>query len=92
MTDRNRPFQPDWVSPPGETIADILEERGWSEAELARQLGYSPRFVSKLIKAKVPITEEIAIRLEQVLGSTARFWLASEAHYRAECVRLDITS
>jgi HTH-type transcriptional regulator/antitoxin HigA len=91
-TEQDRPFLPDWVSPPGDTIADLLEERGWSQAELARQLDYSPEYVSKLIKAKVPVTEETALRLERVLGSTARFWLALEAQYRADCARLGIPS
>jgi HTH-type transcriptional regulator/antitoxin HigA len=92
MTDRDRPFEPDWVSPPGNSIADILEERGWTQADLARELGYTPKYVRQLINAKVPVTEETALRLERVLGSTARFWLALEAHYRAECIRLGIPS
>ena len=36
MADTNTPFLPDWVSPPGETISDIAEERGWSQGELAQ--------------------------------------------------------
>ena len=38
MTDLDAPFAPDWVSPPGDTIADVLEERGWTQAEFARRL------------------------------------------------------
>jgi hypothetical protein len=30
MTDLNAPFAPDWVSPPGDTVSDIAEERGWT--------------------------------------------------------------
>lgn len=30
MTEQEMPFEPDWLSPPGDTIADVLEERGWS--------------------------------------------------------------
>ena len=30
------PFSPDWVSPPGATIATILEELGATPSELAR--------------------------------------------------------
>ena len=28
MTGQNAPFAPDWASPPGDTIADLIEERG----------------------------------------------------------------
>ena len=82
MTDLDAPFAPDWVSPPGDTIADVLEERGWTQAELARRLGYTEKHVSQLINGKAAITEDTASRLERVLGSTAGFWLRKEATYR----------
>ena len=28
-------FAPDWIVTPGDTIADMLEVRGWTQAELA---------------------------------------------------------
>lgn len=40
------------------------------------------------IKGKVPLTEDAAIRLERVVGSTVGFWLAREAKYREYCARL----
>lgn len=89
MTDLAAPFAPDWVSPPGESILDIIEERGWTQAELSQRLGFSPKHVNQLIKGKVPLTEEAAIRLERVLGSTVGFWLAREARYRERCARLE---
>lgn len=80
--DLQTPFAPDWVSPPGDTIADVLEERGWTQAELARRLGYTEKHVSQLINGKAAITEDTASRLERALGSTAGFWLRKEAAYR----------
>ncbi len=82
---------PDWVSPPGDTIQDIIEEKGWTQASLAERLGYSEKHVNQLIKGKVPLTEDAAIRLERVLGSTVRFWLAREAEYRESSARLEAT-
>jgi HTH-type transcriptional regulator/antitoxin HigA len=37
-----------------------------------------------LINGKAPITEEIAFKLENVLGSSASFWLNRESQYRAK--------
>lgn len=82
-------FAPDWVSPPGDTILDLMEERGWSQAELAGRLGYSEKHVSLLINGKVPLTEEAAIRLKSVLGSSVGFWLRREALYRERQAELD---
>lgn len=81
------PFAPDWVSPPGDTIADVLEDRGWTQAELARRLGYTEKHVSQLINGKAAITEDTASRLERVLGSAAGFWLRREATYRERLER-----
>ena len=76
------PFAPDWVSPPGDTILDLLEERSWTQQHLADRLGYSLKHVNQLIKAKVPLTEDAAIRLQNVLGASVGFWLTREAQYR----------
>ena len=80
---RTMPFDPDWLSPPGETVADLLEEKDWTQAELASRLGVSRKHVSQLVSGKVPLSESIAVKLERVLGSTVRFWLNREAGYRA---------
>lgn len=55
----------DWLSPPGDTIADILEERGWSPADFAQRIGYTTTHVNQLIRGKAPISEETASRLER---------------------------
>jgi HTH-type transcriptional regulator/antitoxin HigA len=86
MTDTARPaddaFSPDWASPPGDTILDLLEEKGWTQGELATRLGYSTKHVSLLVNGKVPLTEDAAVRLQSVLGAPIGFWLAREANYR----------
>jgi HTH-type transcriptional regulator/antitoxin HigA len=89
MTELNAPFAPDWVSPPGESVLDIAEERGWTQAELAHRLGYTEKHVSQLINGKVPLSVDAALRLERVLGSTADFWLAREANYQKHKARLE---
>lgn len=91
MIKTTRPFTPDWVSPPGDTIDDILEERGWTQVDFAQRLGYSIEFISQLIKGKAPINEDTAMKLEKVLGSTAAFWLRREAQYRTALARKEDT-
>lgn len=89
MTEPSTPFTPDWVLPPGESILDLAKERGWSQAELARRLGYSEKHVSQLINGKAAVTVDAAQRLERVLGSTMDFWLALEANYQKHKSRLE---
>ncbi len=43
MIENETQFEADWLSPPGDTIADALEEQGWSQAEFAADVfGHVP--------------------------------------------------
>lgn len=75
-------FSPDWISPPGDTILDLVEERGWTQADLADRLGYSRKHVNQLVKGKASLSEDAALRLHRVLGGSVGFWLTREARYR----------
>ena len=41
MTKAVSTLSPDWASPPGATILDLQEERGWKQTELAKRSGYA---------------------------------------------------
>lgn len=90
MTTPQTAWYPDWVSPPGETITDLLEEKDWTQLELAGRLGYNKKHLNQLIKGKAALTEDAALRLERVLGSTASFWLNREAKYREHLARIEV--
>ena len=89
MTDLSASFAPDWVSPPGESILDMAEERGWTQAELAQRLGFTEKHISQLINGKVSLSMDATQRLERVLGGTVEFWLAREANYQHHKARID---
>lgn len=89
MTELSAPFAPDWVSPPGESILDITEERGWTQNDLARRLGFTEKHVSLLINGKATLSVDAAQRLERVVGGSADFWLAREANYQSHLARLE---
>jgi HTH-type transcriptional regulator/antitoxin HigA len=82
-------FAPDWIVTPGDTIADLVEERGWTKAELAQRTGFTAKHINQLLKGAASITQDTALKLEKVLGSTARFWLGLEAQYREQLARKD---
>lgn len=80
-------FNPDWVSPPGDTIADILVERSCSHLEFAQRMGFTAKHVNELVTSRAPISLETARRLELVLGASADFWIAREIQYRGDIVQ-----
>lgn len=86
MTDTFHPD--DWVSPPGDTIADVLKARDWSTQAFAKNAGISLIHAKQLISGDAPIDEATAVALARTLGSTRRFWLTREAHYRARIRQL----
>ena len=76
-------YAPDWVSPPGETLADILKERKITKSEFAQRMGLPKKTINQLIKGKVEITVRIAYKMELALSiPTARFWIDRERLYR----------
>jgi HTH-type transcriptional regulator / antitoxin HigA len=87
MTNTRHPFAPDWVSPPGETITDLLDERDWTQTQLAKRLGYSETQVCQLINGEIAISTEIASKLVEIFGSTVDFWLKLEAIYRSQLAK-----
>lgn len=81
-------FAPDYLSPPGETLLEALEERGMSQAELAERTGRPKKTINEVIKGKAAITADTALQLERVLGIPARFWNNREQQYREALARL----
>ncbi|QDV42664.1 helix-turn-helix protein [Stieleria neptunia] len=76
------PYRPDRVSPPGETIRDMLDDVEMSQVELARRMGRPANKVNQIIQGKKAITADTALELENVLGLPASFWLRREQYYQ----------
>jgi plasmid maintenance system antidote protein VapI len=84
----NRDFQPDWVSPPGDTIADLLAERNLLPDEFAQRIGRTPEYADNLLHGHERITSKTALQLEVFLGASAEFWMTRESQYREDLARL----
>src|SRR6266436_4063206 len=75
-------YTPETVTAPGETLAELLEDRGMSQVELAERMGRPKKTISELINGKCEMTPETALQLERVLGTPASFWNNLERNYR----------
>lgn len=82
-------YEPESVSPPGETLMETLEMHGMNQAELAKRTGRPPQAINEIVKGKKEITAETALQLEKVLGVPAHFWLAREQNYRESLARIE---
>jgi HTH-type transcriptional regulator/antitoxin HigA len=84
---RKTAYNPDYVSPPGETLLETLEMLGLSQAELAERTGRPKKTINEIVQGKAGITPETAMQFELVLGVPATFWLARESKFRAWLAR-----
>ncbi len=92
MATASREFYPlgdtDYATPPGEILRELLEEQDLTQRDLARRTGLSPKHVNRLVQGVVPLSADVAQRLEQVTGTAARLWNTLEANYRSDLERL----
>ena len=89
MANEASTMQPNYATPPGATLRDVLDALGMTQAELAERAGRPERTISQIVTGKRQITAETALEFERVLGTPADFWTRREASYRAGLVRLE---
>lgn len=82
-----REFEPDWAIAPGTMIQETLEDLQFTQADVAARASVSAKHLNQVIKAHVPLSPEVAVALERVLGVPADHWLALEATWQARKAR-----
>ena len=75
--------------PPGESLVEEIECIGMTRQELAERLDMSVQEIKELIRGERVVTEDIAQKLEEVLGSPASLWLGLERRYQRTKAHLE---
>ena len=79
-----------FVVSPGTILKEYMDARNITQKDLANMTESSERHVSNLINGKIKLTEEFAIKLEQVFQDVkAEFWMELETAYRLHVLRND---
>lgn len=73
---------------PGETLRDAIGALGLTVAQAAKGLGVSRQHLNNVLAGRTGITPEMALRLEQAIGSTADFWLRLQTAHDLAQARL----
>lgn len=76
--------------PPGEILADELEELGLSAAELARLLDVPANRISQIVAGKRAITADTALRLGRYFGTSPDLWLNLQKTYELDAARAEL--
>ena len=74
-------YAPDNSSHPGETLREMLEERGIVQRQFATKLGIAPSYLNDFLKCRRGIAVQLALRLEKALRVNAEFWLTMQMNH-----------
>lgn len=66
---------------PGEFLEEVLDDRGISQAALARVIGVSPMRISHVLRGERPVTAELALRFGRAFGQSPQYWLNLQSAY-----------
>lgn len=80
-------FEPSWASPPGYTIADVLQRKGLDKETLADAAGERLEIIEDLLAGRAKVTKKIAQTLAEHLGASETFWLDRESQYQDDLTR-----
>lgn len=73
---------PAYPSHPGETLKEMLEDRGWTQREFARKIGRPEQLISNIINGRSGITAETAVDFADAFGMSPEFWIDLDSRYR----------
>lgn len=74
----------DFIIHPGETLAEVLEDRKMLQKELAIKTGVTEKYISAVISGQENISSSFAKKLEYALNIEKDFWINLQANYERE--------
>lgn len=75
-------FEPDWISPTGDTVYACMREQGKSISDLADGLGKDVTWCAHFLTGGKVVDEDVAEKLAKMFGSTKAFWLKRDKTYQ----------
>jgi len=80
-------YIPGAFSAPGDTLSEVLADRGMTQQDLADRTGLAPKTINEIIKGKAPLTPNTAFALGRVLGVSEDFWNRLETAHQESLAR-----
>lgn len=74
-------FKPNYAVHPGVLLKEELDALHLTQKAAAEKAGVSKTVINEVIKGKRGISAELAVKLESVVESPARFWLNAQSIY-----------
>lgn len=72
---------------PGIMLEDLMKEKGVTIKEIAYLCDITEYRVTLILNGKLPIKDEFAVQLENILGIDAYYWMDLQANYERELIK-----
>lgn len=73
---------------PGQLVSALLKERGWTKRTLAIVLAVDEATITRLVSDKRPVSADLALQLEDILGVAADRLLTLQKDYDLQVARI----
>lgn len=74
---------------PGYYVKDLIEDLAMTQDELAKRLQTTSKTVSDLVNGKINLTDEMAMKLSIVFGTSVNMWLNLNKTYIEKKIEID---
>ncbi|BBB90729.1 MAG TPA: HigA family addiction module antitoxin [Methylomusa anaerophila] len=74
---------------PGYYLREIIEDMGITQSEFAKRLDTTDKTLSKLLNGEIPLSNDIAQKLAQMLGTSVKVWLNLQNAYNEKLVEIE---
>lgn len=74
---------------PGYYLNDIIEDMGITQDEFSKRLGTTGKHLSDLLRAKIKLSDEIALKLSIMFGTSIDVWLNLQKTYTEKVLEIE---
>ena len=81
-------FRPNWASPVGETIAQLMSAGELDDSKLAAHLGTTINETRSVLSGVTPLSRKFAEKISEILGGSPAFWLKRDSSFRENAEKI----
>lgn len=81
-------YEPNYAIPPGDTIQELINDRGVRLSDFCKTLMITPPIAGGLLAGSVRLDREMAVGLEMLFDIPVSFWMNLEKNYNQTILRL----
>ncbi len=74
---------------PGCYIKEYIKGHSISQEELAKRLQVTPKYIENLVNGNIPFTDEMAIKLSAMFGTSTELWLNLNQSYIEKKLKIE---